>query len=247
MISSTRRSFVTALLGIGITAAARAPLRAAQSLPPLPLRLPEGPMRLMRVLERGMGEGEAAAITVRRSWEVQFTRQARGILVSGRQVAAAVEAPPQLAALARLEEQRDAGAMFPLMLSERGAIITPATLPEGSDAVTAALDIARAMIARQALPEAERTRIAFYLGEIHRAGTGLLDALPGDLLFPAGSPIDRRETVTLPEGLSGTFTLHYEAAAQPAAPWLARAERTVLTEVAGQRRRAAETWTLAAS
>jgi hypothetical protein len=35
-------------------------------------------------------------------------------------------APPKLAELARIEQQRDASGMFPLMLSESGALLTPA-------------------------------------------------------------------------------------------------------------------------
>jgi len=217
------------------------PLLAAANTP---LRLPDQPLRLMRVLERGVGEGGGAAIIVRRVWEVRFAQQARGIVVSGRQISAEVSAPPQLAALARIEQQRDASAMFPLMLSERGAILTPAAASGESDAVAAALRAAGALIARQPLPAAERARIGLYLAEVHRAGAGVLETLPGDLLFPAGVPLDRRETVALPDGLTGQFALHYEALPQPDAPWLARAERRVVTTVEGRERRAAEVWTL---
>ena len=248
MSASTRRRFVSALLGMGITAALGPLLRPLHAAANPPLRLPDQPLRLLRVLERGMGTGETgdetAAIIVQRSWEVRFERQARGIIASGRQISTEVSAPPQLAELARIEQQRDASAIFPLMLSESGALLTPAAASGESDAVAAALRAAEALIARQPLPAAERARIGRYLAEVHRAGASLLETLPDDLLFPAGVPINRRETVALPDGLTGEFALHYEALPQADAPWLARAERRVVTTVKGRERRSAEVWTL---
>jgi hypothetical protein len=246
MSASTRRRDVAALLGGGLVAglAALPPLHAAK---PPPLRLPEGPMRLLRVLERGIGNDRRRMITVRRWWEVTFERAARGIVAHGRQLGAAVEAPPQLTDLARIEEQRDASGMFPLMLTERGTIITAPGVPDEGGALAAALRAAEALVARQPLPAGERARIARHLGEVHRAGAGLLDALPGDLLFPAGGRIDRSGEVPLPEGRTGRFALSYNAHAAPDAPWLARAERRVVTSVGGLERRAAEVWTLEAA
>jgi hypothetical protein len=208
------------------------------------LRLPDRPLRLTRTLERGQGEGGTAAITVRRWWDVTFQRQGRGTVVTGRQTGAKVDAPPYLAELARIEQQRDASGMFPLMLSENGAILTAPAAPVESDAVTAALRAAEDFIARQPLPDDDRARIRFYLAGVHRAGSGLLDALPGDLLFPSGIPVERSEAVALPDGLTGLFVLSYKAVPQPGAPWLARAERRVITSVNGMDRQAAEVWTL---
>jgi hypothetical protein len=242
MIASTRRQFAAVLLGLGMGGAGALP-RPALAAPPLPL--PEGPLRLLRVLERGMGTRGAAAITVRRWWEVRFERQARGILATGRQIRAEVDAPPRLAELAAIEQRRDASAMFPLMLSAEGAIITPPSEPGESDAVRAAMRAAEELIARQALPSVQRERIALYLAQVHRAGSGLLDSLPGDLLFPSGEPVERSDTVELPDGLTGRFTLRYAAVPVPGAPWLSRAERRVSTMVGNHLRRAVETWTLA--
>lgn len=244
---STRRSFVAALIGMGLlgTAPLAGPLRAA----PVggPLRLPDRPMRLTRELTRGLGEDAAAAIIVRRWWDVTFDRQGRGAIVSGRQTGAEVEAPPKLADLARIEQQRDASGMFPLMLSDTGMILTAASAaPRESDTVAAALRAAEGIIARQPrLPGEDRVRLRAYLGEVHRAGSGLLDTLPDDLLFPAGMPVERSETVTLPDGLTGRFRISYTAVCQPEAPWLARAERRVVTSVGGLDRAAGEVWTLA--
>jgi hypothetical protein len=245
MIASTRRGFAAGLLGLGTGggAAMHAPLAAANAVP---LRLPEEPLRLLRVLERGLPDraGAMAAITVRRWWEVTFERRGRGIVMLGRQVAAEVDAPPRLAEIAAIEQRRDASGLFPLMLSGEGTILTAPALPPESDLVGAALRTAETLIARHYLPAAERARISLYLAEVHRAGAGLLDALPGDLMFPAREPMVRSEAVALPGGLSGHFTLHYAATPQADAPWLARAERRMETVIGRHRRRAAETWVL---
>lgn len=244
MIASTRRSFVAALLGMGMLGSgplSGSLLAAAEG----PLPLPDRPLRLTRVLTRGLGDGGSSGITVRRWWDVMFERQGRGIVVSGRQTGAVVDAPPRLAEFARIEQQRDASGMLPLMLSDHGSIITAAAAQSESDAVAAALRAAEGVIARQStLPGDERARISYYLAEVHRAGSGLLEVLPGDLLFPSGPAVDRREAVALPDGLTGQFALRYAAEAQPDAPWLARAERRVVTSVGGFDRQAAETWTL---
>lgn len=242
--ASTRRSFVAALFAAGFAGSLGLPF-PARAAPDAPLRLPESPMRLRRILTRGPGDKGSAAITVERWWDVRFARQGRGAVVSGRQAGARVDAPPKLAELARIEQQRDASGMLPLMLSEAGTILTAPPAPGESDTVAAALRAAEGVIARQPrLSGDERERLRFYLAEVHRAGSGLLDALPGDLLFPTGAPVDRSETVSLPDGLSGQFSLHYLALACPDAPWLARAERRVVTALAGASREAREVWTL---
>lgn len=246
MMASTRRAFLAALIGagaIGGFCGPLAPLHAAPNpLSRLPLRFPDSPLRLERRLERGIGDD--AVIMVRRSWDVRCSRQGRGIMVTGAQTDAEVMAPPHLSALALIEQQRDTSAMFPLMLDEAGMILSPGALPGESDAVADALRAAEAMIARQPVPADERERYRVYLAQVHQAGASLLDTLPPDLLFPTGVPEDRSETVALPDGLTGQFTLRYYAEPQADAPWLKRAERRVMTAVSGFTRSASEVWTL---
>jgi hypothetical protein len=243
MNGSTRRGFVTALLGLSALGA-RPFLTPARAAPEGPLLLPSGSLHLTRLLLRAVDERGVAAITVRRWWEVTFERQGRGIVVSGRQVGTEVKAPPSLRDIVAIEEARDASGMLPLMLSERGVILSASTAPDTSADVSTAMRAAEAMIARQPIPADDKARLNRYLGEVHRAGTGMLETLPGDLLFPTGTPVQHSETLALPDGLTGRFTLSYRAEPQPDAPWLARAERRVVTVIGTSERRAAEVWTL---
>lgn len=247
MIATTRRKMLASVLGAGALGGLRfapalletAPLQAA---PAAPLRLPDSPLQLTRMLERGLGDG--AAITVERSWQVRFDRQARGIIVSGQQMAVSVSAPEHLAQFARLEESRDSAAMFPMMLSDAGLILSNGVAPGTDDDVAAALRSAEALIASQPVPAEEREAFRSFLAQVHAAGSGQLDTMPTDLLFPASQPVNRTEMVALPGGLTGSFALEYEAQPQPDAPWLRQAERRIVTRVEGLERRAREVWTL---
>lgn len=239
---STRRTMLAALLGMGAAgglAHAVGPLVAA---PLMPLRLPDAPLRLQRRLERMLGDG--MTLSVERSWEVRFARQGRGIVLNGAQIAAAVNAPPNLAELAQIEQRRDTSAMFPLMLTETGLILSPRSAPSADEALAAALRTAEAMIDRQPAPADARERSRAYLGVIHKAGSSRFETLPADLLFPVGTPVERRETIALPDGLTGSFTLLYAAQAQTGAPWLDHAERRVVTRIGTLERVSSERWSL---
>lgn len=237
-MASTRRTLLATLLGAGAACLVR-PHQAAASVT---LRLPETPLHLERQLERGVGEN--GVIRVRRRWEVFFERQGRGIALSGRQIAAEVSAPPHLAQLAQIEQQRDTSAMFPLLLGEDGTILITGDAAASEDAINTTLRMAEAMIARQPMPGDERERLRYYLAQVHGAGTNLLEVLPPDLFFPRGAPTRMSDTVTLPDGLVGRFALTYAARAQADAPWLARAERRIESEVGGMVRAASEVWSL---
>lgn len=246
MIAKTRRTLLLAMIGVGVSGGATSALRGLtaplSAAPTLPLRLPEAPLRLERMLERGIGD--TAAITVRRSWMVRFQRLGRGIVINGEQIGAEVTAPPHLAALARIEQQRNTSAMFPLMLAEDGTILSSDLTLPSDVAANDALQAAEAMIEGQSLPTDERERYRLYLAQVHQAGATALDTLPADLMFPTGIPLAISRSVALPGELDGQFTLHYSAQPQADAPWLKRAEREVITSVAGLTRRALEVWTL---
>jgi len=165
-------------------------------------------------------------------------------ILVGTQIAARVDAPPNLAELARIEQQRDTSAMFPLMLTDSGLIMgSPGADLRDAD-LAAALRAAEALIAQQPAPADARARNLQYLALLHRAGAGAFDTLPADLLFPVNTPVERAETITLPDGLTGSYALAYHARTQSDAPWLDQAERRVMTRIDGLERRSTERWRL---
>lgn len=241
MAGTTRRTLLTGLVAAGFASGLIA--RPAALLAALPaLRLPAGAMRLERELVRSLGDGQA--VTVRRSWDIGFAQQARGIVVSGAQVAVAVDAPENLAALARIEEQRDTAAMFPIMLSDNGRILAGGKGEAPADDLAAAMRAAERMIAARPQSETRRDDIRRYLAELHRAGSGLFETLPADLFYPSGEAVEKVESVALPDGLTGEFALSWRARAVPDAGWLAEGERAITTRIEGLERRSQEVWRL---
>ncbi|WP_296721842.1 hypothetical protein [Erythrobacter sp.] len=241
MAGSTRRTLLAGLIGAGMAgslAAIARPLVAADTA----LALSEGPMLLERELVRELSDG--AAITVRRGWEIGFARQARGILVSGAQVSASVDAPPNLAQLAAIEQRRSTQGMFPILLSETGLILASGPAPTAPADLSAALRSAEAVIARLTRSGPRRDSLMRYLAEVHRAGSSEFEIMPADLFFPAATPVRQVEAIALPDGIAGEFALLWEARAAPDARWLAEGERQVITRIDGLERRSRELWKL---
>jgi hypothetical protein len=236
MAGTTRRRLLTGLMAVGGMMALASPLRALANAP---LPLPIGPLRLTRELVRELGDG--TAITVRRGWDVTFTRQGRGMMLAGTQVSASVDAPPSLADLARIEQQRSTASMFPVMLSETGRVVATGSAPAD---LSEALRAAERMIAARPQSEGQRDNLRRYLGDIHHVGAGEFEALPPDLFAPSGTPLRRVEAVSLPGGLTGAFELLWDARANPDTGWLVSGERQIITRIAELERRSRELWTL---
>ncbi len=241
MAGSTRRTLLARLLGTGMAgslALRGKVLRAADE----GLRLPATEMLLERSLVRGLGG--SAAITVRREWRIAFSPQGRGAVVTGTQVGASVDAPPALAELARLEQQREEQGLFPIMLSDTGLIVSHGRTMVSPTDLAAVVRTAEALVARLPGSPSGRDAVRRYLAEMDRAGAGQFDRLPADLLFPSGSPLHRIETVALPEGRTGQFELTWEARKVAGAGWLAEGQRRVITRLEGMERRSLEVWRL---
>lgn len=200
--------------------------------------LPTGSMLLRRRLERGLSDGKA--ITVERHWAVQFTAGARGITVSGEQVAVSVEAPEKLAQLAAIEEQRDTSNMFPILLSDSGEISGVGAIDDRS-VVVEAVKVAEALITRAGGTAADHRQ---HLAAIQAAGAQLLETMPRDLLYPKNDAWEESRELPLPDGGSGEIAVRYQARSSDEAPWLDRAERVVTTRVAESSRTSREVWSL---
>jgi hypothetical protein len=241
MARTTRRQLLAGLTGASAALALVSPLRTLAAAPALPL--PAGPMRLTRELVRELDD--SIRITVRRGWVVGFAHQARGIVVLGTQVSASVDAPPNLAQLAQIEEQRDTQGMFPIMLTETGLVLASSNAAATAQDIAAALRAAEKLIAARADSGTERDHLQRYLAEIHHTGSGQFETLPPDLFFPADTPQRRVETVILPGGLTGEFALSWKARAAPGTGWLMDCERQIVTRIDTLERRSREVWTMA--
>ena len=86
---------------------------------------PPGRMLLTRLLERDLGQGQT--LSVARTYAIRFAAWGDGYRVEGIQQTVKVIAPPKLAALAALEQQRAEPGLFPIVLNPGGQISEPAT------------------------------------------------------------------------------------------------------------------------
>jgi len=202
---------------------------------------PSTPMLYTRRLERGLTGG--ASFTVSRSFAVRFVREADGFRVDGEQVGVAVDAPPQLEALARLERERVEGALFPLQLDPAGAI-RGLSRPADSAQLDEAVREVAAQIERWPHAPAEREGLHAFVEAVHRSGGELLTELPRDLFAPDDGPREERREIVLPDGAAGQVRMTFSAERDPETGLMREARREVVTEVAGDLRRTVESWTL---
>lgn len=205
------------------------------------LALPPGAMALTRRLVRDLAVG--GQIIVERDWLVRFTADAGGVAVTGYQHGVVVDAPQSLAGLAAIEQARDTNAMFPIRLSDAG-LIEHAASGTGAADLDAAVERARAIIARAQLGEGEQARILRNLAQIAAVGGEILDGMPPDLFFPQHKPVQVRRQIELPDGSHGEFELDYRAFAATDGPWLGDATREVITRLGSNERHSRDAWSM---
>ncbi len=204
--------------------------------------IPDGPMVLSRTLERSLSDG--ASIAVSRSWQVEFESQGRAVAINGMQVHVEVAAPDNLARLAEIEKARSTADMWPILLSENGRVMASGGELGEAD-LAAAMREAETIIASRNIDAAQQAAQMQYLAAMTRAGSSVLDTLPGDLFFPENTPMHTVREVNLPGGLKGEFELRYSAVSTSQHGWLDRAQREVITRVERTEQRAAEEWRMA--
>jgi hypothetical protein len=231
------------LLLVAAVAIAVPLLAATQDRPPASLRFapPSTPLLYTRRLERELAGG--ARFTVSRSFAVRFVREAGGFLVDGEQVAVAVEAPPQLEALARLERERVESALFPLQLDMGGTIRGLSRAADSTQLDAAVREVAAQIEQGQHAP-AEREQLRAFVDAVHRSAGELLTELPSDLFAPVNVPRDDRRAIVLPGGATGQVRTTFSAERDAVTGLMREARREVVTEVAGDMRRTVESWTL---
>ena len=233
-----RRGFLLrlGLLGTGPLAIRPGPLLGAPAVP-------EGQFRLERMLRRDLFDGQT--ITVDRSWLVRFDASAdSGLTVSGEQLSSTVEAPPALAELARLEEQRTADGLLPLRLSAVGMILDPPGTRSLDPLSGTVIEAAADYVADHSLAPKVELNVREFVAMLSRRQMGWLSHLPRDLFFPVPRSKTARRDIALPDGGQGRVDLRENARADAASGLLESFMREAITTIGDSSRSAAETWQL---
>ena len=218
------------------------PVLPAAALSPGRFAPPAGPMRYTRRLERELAD--RARLTVSRSFAVRFLQEAAGFRVDGDQVDVEVDAPAPLATLARLERERVETGLFPLELDAEG-VIREVPRTAASAQLDAAVREVAARIEQGQYTPGEREELLAFVNAVHQGAGALVTQLPRDLFAPVDFPREENRAIALPNGESGQVTVTFTAVRDPATGLMREARREVVTEVAGDRRRMVESWSLA--
>ena len=202
---------------------------------------PAAPMRYTRRLERGLPDG--ARLIVSRDFAVHFVPDTGGFRIEGEQTGVMVDAPPSLAALARLERERIETGVFPLQLDAAGAIRAAAPSAPSAQLDEAVREVT-AQIEHWPHTPAEREQLRAFVNAVHQSAGRLVTELPRDLFAPTGVPRADNRAIALPGGEAGQVSTTFTATRDPATGLMREAQREVLTKVAGEVRRTLESWTL---
>lgn len=205
------------------------------------IAVPAGAFRLERILTRELSDG--AAIVVTRHWRIGFARADGGIVVSGEQTFADVDAPAVLAPLASIERSRSASNLFPLTIDDGGQI-RGSSQGENGDAVVRALETGRTLINSLPLGEAERLDARNFMTHLSTLSANAVSRLPSDLFFPRPGEHQTTRDIALPSGESGSIAVTARASVAPDTGLLVSIERRVVTRIEASERITAERWTL---
>ena len=244
-MSQARNAALHAALLFGtMTAAVPAPAQPPASVRPV-FAPPEGePLLLTRTLRRELVDGKAIVAT--RRYRVNFTRSVTGWTIDGALVASEIEAPPALAALAAIERQRPDDALFPIRLDAAG-VIQPrdgTATPDGP-AWRAALDKATKLATARVMPANDGAALNLLVQQMQAvAGAATLSRWPTTLFLPNQGISREERRFALPEGTEGSIVAELECLPSERLETMGRAERRVMTEVAGTRRMTRELWSL---
>lgn len=210
-------------------------------LPADPIAPPPQPMVYARRLDRGL-PGDAHFIVERR-FAVRFSPAPDGYRIEGEQIAIAIEAPERLGPLARLERARTEIGLFPLQLDLRGWIrsgMFETDVPE----IDAAMRYVSQIVANADRPADEHRMLGEFVEAVHQAGNAIVSSLPTDLFAPAEGERVERRSIALPTGATGVVTTRFTATRDPVTGLMTQARREVVTNVGGNERLTAETFTL---
>ncbi len=239
-IAALHAALLFCTMGLAIPATAQGPLTARPGFAP-----PEGePMLLTRTLQRELSDGKTIVAT--RRYRVRFARHDTGWTIDGTLIASEIDAPPSLAALASIEQQRPDDALFPIRL-DAGGLIQPRTNPGSPDGVSwrAALDVATKLVSVQRPSGSDNAPPGPMVQQMQAvAGAGSLSIWPLTLFLPEADARREERRFALPEGGEGVIVTELERLPAEGFDTMGQAQRTVVTEVAGTRRVTREQWSL---
>ena len=207
----------------------------AQSLAPF------GPMRFTRRLRRDLPDGQA--IDVVRSFHIRFTRTDAGFLVEGDQIGAQVDAPPALAPLARIEQDRIETTLFPMYLDASGLIVAGPTGQIPAD-MGEAFGEALGMIAQSGLSSRAQVSAREFVLGLQLVANRIASLAPPQLFTGLREAWTDERDLPLPDGQRGTVSVRFTHTAHPASGLLDHAERRVITRIGGAERHTLEEWSL---
>lgn len=154
-----------------------------------------------------------------------------------------VDAPPNLAPLSQIERERSTEGMFPILLGVDGTIMAAGNTTS-SGSFESAITTATALLEEGGFSQDSVKQQALYMAQLQKAGSSLLDQLPGDLFYPSTDPFREVRALPLPDGGSGEFEFRWQASVQDDTALLKHAQREVITRIGESERRSSEEWTL---
>ena len=202
---------------------------------------PTRPMEFVRRLRREMSGG--FAVVVERRFEIRFVELTAGYRIDGRQISSAVDAPPNLEALARLERERRETGMFPLDLDRNGIIRSGPAIVETPN-LQQAVDTALGQLSAGLENPSEIAEVRTFMIGLQQAEGTLSSAMPADLFVPPLSAQRASREIDLPGGMTGSLSSEYSGNISPETGLLSEARRVILTETGDTRRETVESWSL---
>ncbi len=201
---------------------------------------PLTPLVLTRSVVRVLADGKEIVVT--RRYAVQFIPEADGYRLEGHQISATVDAPPVLARMAEMERNRIDNDLFPARLDAQGMIRETSQAKPDSAFRAAAVNQGEAIIAAAPMPEgAKRERLA---GLAQVGGSSVQSVWPQFLFNPGPQERVERRSVQLSDGKVGEVEVRFKATGLMPGGLPGRAERQVITRLAGTSRLNREIWTI---
>ena len=229
---------------LGGTALALPGTRVLAAAPAVSARFvaPARPMVLTRTLVRALADSRR--IVTRRTWQLAFRQTATGYVVDGVLVDSQVDAPPQLAALARIERERPDGGLFPLTLDSAG-LIAAATSPDTAASVAAARGAAAQSIAGSALAASDRGQAHDVLGALAAAAQQGAFTWPRDLFLLGSRHREDRRDIAAGTGQAGSVTVIVDVREPVDGALPRQISRRVVTRIGSHEQSSEEQWSLA--